>query len=138
MIRERLLVTDTHPLIYFFCDGGKRLSKQAKRAFEEATTSAQTGIFVPAPVLWEMSLLVEKGDIQIDKPLSQWVDELFQYRTINPLAFDEMTVTLLHDVRYHTDPFDRAIVASAMQIGLPLITNDGMMHRHSPCELFWD
>jgi PIN domain nuclease of toxin-antitoxin system len=83
-------------------------------------------------------MLVQNGDIEINKPFSDWVDELFKYRTINPLPFDEATVKLCHDVRYHTDPFDRAIVASAIQIGLPLITNDGMMHRHNPCKLFWD
>lgn len=138
MTQEKLLVTDTHPIIYFFCGGGKRLTKKVRRAFEEATTNAQTGIFVPAPVLWELSMLVQNDDIELNMSFSLWVDELFQYRTINPLAFDETTVKILHDVRYHTDPFDRAIVASALQIGLPLISNDGMMHRHSPCELFWD
>ncbi len=138
MTKEKLLLTDTHPIIYFFCDGGKRLSPKARQAFEEAITNAQTGIFVPAPVLWELSLLVQSGDIEINKPFSDWIDELFQYRTINPLAFDENTVKLFHDVHYHNDPFDRAIVASAIQIGLPLITNDRIMHDHTPCELFWD
>ena len=133
-----MLVTDTHPIIYFFCDGGKRLSKKAKQAFIEATTNAQTAIFVPAPVLWELSLLIQNDEIEIDKPFSEWVDELFQYRTINPLAFDESTVKLFHDLRFHTDPFDRAIVASAIQIGLPLITNDSLMHRLTPCDLYWD
>lgn len=137
MSQEKLLVTDTHPIIYFFCDGGRRLTTKARQAFEDATANVQTSIFVPAPVLWELSLLVQNDDIQFDKPFSEWIDELFQYPTINPLSFDETTVKLLHDVRYHTDPFDRAIVASAIQIGLPLITNDGMMHRHTPCELFW-
>lgn len=138
MSKDRLLVTDTHPIVYFFCDGGKRLSKKARRAFEEATKDAHTSILVPTPVLWELSLLVQNGDIEIRMPFSEWVDKLFQYRTINPLAFDETTVKILHDVRYHTDPFDRAIVATSIQIGLPLITNDGMMHRNNPCELYWD
>ncbi len=138
MISEKLLVTDTHPIIYFFCDGGKRLSAKARKSFEEATTNAQTSIFVPAPALWELSLLVQNDDIQLEKPFSEWIDELFRYSAINPLSFDESTVKLMHDVRYHTDPFDRAIVASAIQIDLPLITNDGMIHRHSPCKLFWD
>jgi PIN domain nuclease of toxin-antitoxin system len=136
--QERLLVTDTHPIIFFFCDGGRRLSRRAARAFEEAVTNAQTSIFVPVPVLWELSMLVEAGAIEIDKPFSEWIDDLFRYPAINPLSFDETTVKMLHDVRYHTDPFDRAIVATAIQMGLPLITNDRQMHAHTPCELFWD
>ncbi len=83
-------------------------------------------------------MLFEEDDIQIDMPFSQWIDELFQYPTINPLPFDEATVKLVHHVSYHTDPFDRSIVASALQVGLPLITKDKKMHNHAPCELFWD
>lgn len=138
MTVEKLLVTDTHPLIYFFCDGGTRLSDKARKAFEEATTNAQTSIFVPIPALWELSLLVQNDDIQLNKPYSEWIDDLFRYLAINPISFDESTVKLMHDVRYHTDPFDRAIVASALQMDLALISNDGMMHRYSPCKLFWD
>lgn len=138
MTANRLFVTDTHPLIHFFCDGGKRLSKKVRKVFEEATTSGSTGIFVPTPVLWELSMLIQNRDIEINKPFAQWMDALFSYSTINPLAFDYDTVKTFHEVQYHTDPFDRAIVASAIQMELPLITNDSKMHEFKPCRLFWD
>lgn len=135
---EKLLVTDTHPLIYFFTDGGKRLSAKAKKVFAEAVANQTTAIFVPAAVLWEMSMLVEDNDIRLAKPFAEWVDDLFRYPMFNPVAFDENTVKIFHEVRYHTDPFDRAIVAAALQMDLPLISNDGKMHKHKPCALFWD
>jgi len=134
---ERLLITDTHPIIYFFCDGGKRLGKKALVAFKEAVSGTQTTIFVPTPVLWELAMLVEDNDIDLDKPFAQWIDCLFQYPAINPLPFDVEAVKAFYDVRYHTDPFDRAIVATAILMDLPLISNDGKMHEHSPCKLFW-
>ncbi len=135
---EKLLVTDTHPLIYYFCDGGRRLSEKSRQAFEEAVANEQTAIFVPAPVLWEMSMLVEDNAIELSRPFAEWVDELFRYPMFNPLAFDENTVKIFHDLRYHADPFDRAIAATALQMELPLISNDGKMHKHKPCQLFWD
>lgn len=135
---EKLLVTDTHPLIYYFCDGGKRLSAKAKQAFEEAVANQSTAIFVPAPVLWEMSMLLEENDIRLAKPFAEWVDALFQYSMINPVSFDEDTVKVFHNLRYHTDPFDRAIVATALQMDLPLISSDRKMHELKPCRLFWD
>ncbi|MBP7861438.1 PIN domain-containing protein [bacterium] len=138
MSHERLLVTDTHPLVHFFCDGGKRLSKKVKKVFEESITNSGTSIFVPTPVLWELSLLIQNDDIQINKPFSYWIDDLFSYATINPLAFDYETVKICHELQYHNDPFDRAIVASAIQMELPLITNDSKMHDSKPCKLFWD
>ena len=137
MTREKLLVSDTHPIIYFFCDGGKRLSKKADEHLKKPRQMLKQEFLYRHQYFGKLSLLVQNGDIEIGKPFSEWIDELFQYRTINPLAFDETTVKIFHDLRYHADPFDRAIVASAIQIGLPLITNDRMMHRHTPCELFW-
>jgi PIN domain nuclease of toxin-antitoxin system len=137
-VTEKLLVTDTHPLIYFFCDGGKRLGKKAKQAFKDAVANNPTVIFVPAPALWEMSMLVESGDIKLGSPFSEWVDNLFAYPMISPWPFDHETVKLFHDVRFHSDPFDRAIVACAQQLGVPLISNDGKMHESKPCELLWD
>lgn len=137
-MNERVLVTDTHPLLYFFCDGGRRLSKKAKQAFTEATRNYPTVIFVPTPVLWEMSMLVQDGDIKLSKPFGEWIDDLFTYQMINIWPFDHDTVKILHNVRYHSDPFDCAIVASALQLDRPLITNDGAMHDAKPCQLLWD
>jgi len=137
-VTEKLLVTDTHPVVYFFCDGGRRLSKKARKAFENAVTNNQTAIFVPAAVLWEMSMLVENNDISVNMPFDEWVDTLFSYPSINVWPFDHETVKVLHNVRYHSDPFDRAIVASALQLGLPLVSNDSKMHEANPCALYWD
>ena len=83
-------------------------------------------------------MLIQNRDIEINKPFAQWMDALFSYSTINPLAFDYDTVKTFHEVQYHSDPFDRAIVASAIQMELPLITNDSKMHEFKPCRLFWD
>ncbi|MDX2105022.1 MAG: hypothetical protein SFY67_01345 [Candidatus Melainabacteria bacterium] len=138
MTEHRLFVTDTHPLVHFFCDGGRRLSKKARNVFEEATTSGRTGIFVPAPVSLELSMLIEDGAVEINMPFSKWMDALFSHATINPLALDLDVVKIFHEVKYHEDPFDRAIVASTISMELPLITNDSKMHKYKQCELFWD
>lgn len=54
------------------------------------------------------------------------------------LPFDEQTAIHYHKLSFSSDPFDKAIVASAMQLELPLITNDALIHERKPCELFWD
>ena len=135
---ERQLVTDTHPLIYYFCDGGRKLSKKARRAFDEAVVSNKTIIYIPVPVLWELSMLVEGNKIRLPKNFSDWLQDLFAYDMINPLSFDMETVICNHNNYLQGDPFDRAIVATALNVGLPLITNDSAIHKYQPCELFWD
>lgn len=100
---EKLFVTDTHPILYFFCDGGKRLGKKALMAFQNAIAGNNTSIFVPVPVLWEIAQLVENGKIKLEKPLLDWIDDLFGYPAINPVPLDVEAVKILHHVRYHND-----------------------------------
>lgn len=132
------LVTDTHPLLNYFCGAQKKLSKKVKRAFDDAVVDQKTTIYVPSIVLWETSSLIEKGSIALKAAFAEWVESLFSYRTLIPQPFDEQTAILCDDLRFHGDPFDRAIVATALQLGLPLITNDGVIHERKPCLVYWD
>jgi PIN domain nuclease of toxin-antitoxin system len=132
------LVTDTHPLIYYFCGPSSKLSAKARAAFESATRNMSTSIYVPAPVIWELAMLVEKGTITPSKPFSEWIDELFQYPAFIPQQFDFDTVKILFGMNFHNDPFDKAIVATALQLQLPLISNNSALHEHKPCKLYWD
>jgi PIN domain nuclease of toxin-antitoxin system len=137
-VSAEFLVTDTHPLIYYFCGNQKKLSKKASKAFSAAINSQETSIYVPTAVLWELAMLVESDSIKLSKPFSEWVDELFMYPAIIPAPFEVETVKYFYGLNYHTDPFDRAIVATALQLELPLISNDGKMHKCQPCDLYWD
>ena len=106
-------------------------------AFEDAVQTAQTAIFVPATVIWEVSLLVQLGTIQLSMPFSDWVDGIFEYQAINPWPLDLETIKIVHGLRFHNDPFDLSIVATAFRLDLPLITNDSVLHSKNPCNLFW-
>lgn len=132
------LVTDTHPLLNFLCGGSKKLSKKVEQAFHDAIVEQTTTIYIPATVLWETSVLLQKGAIALKAPFDDWVEALFSYPALICHPVDEQTIVLSHDLRFHADPFDKAIVASALQLGLPLITNDSIMHEAKPCTLFWD
>jgi PIN domain nuclease of toxin-antitoxin system len=137
-VSAEALVADTHPLLHYFCGAEKKLSKKVKRAFDDAVQNQTTTIYVPSVVVWEVSMLVHDGDIKLTVPFADWIQELFEYPTIVSHHFDENTVVQYHHIRFHADPFDKAIVAAALQLGLPLITNDSVMHRKKPCRLFWD
>ena len=135
---EQFLVTDTHPLIYYFCTNQGRLSNNTRDAFKAATENMTTVIYVPTPVIWELAMLIEDNRITISEPFSDWIDWLFEYKAIIPAPFEVDTVKNYFGLNYHNDPFDRAIVATALQLNLPLISNDSKMHEHKPCKLFWD
>ena len=132
-------VTDTHPLLHYFFDGGRKLSRKAKQVFVDAIDHRIKIIYVPAPVIWEISMLVEDKDIELSGSFATWVKDLFLNNSmLLPQAFDNDTVIHGHGLKFHNDPFDRAIVASALQLDLPLITNDSVMHNKKPCAIYWD
>ena len=133
------LVTDTHPLLHYFFNAGRKLSRKVKQAFVDAIDHKTRVIYIPAPVIWEISILVENGDIELSLTFANWVEALFAN---NPMLlaqqFDKDTVIQCHELKFHNDPFDRAIVATALQLDLPLITNDSIIHTKKPCALYWD
>lgn len=57
---------------------------------------------------------------------------------INPVSFDHETAKQVYYLNFNADPFDKAIVATALQLDLPLITNDSKMHENKPCPLIWN
>ncbi len=134
----KALVTDTHPLLHYFRGMERKLSKQVKQTFDSAIIDQTITIYVPSTVLWEASNLIQKGNIILKLPFEEWIHKLFSYRTIICHPFDEKTAVLYHGLRFHGDPFDKAIVAAALQLQLPLITNDSVIHKQNPCPLFWD
>lgn len=131
-------VTDTHPLIRYFCGNKSKLSRKVQRVFDDAVLKKTKAIYVPATVLWEMSLLIKDGEIRLSLPFDDWITALFKNPMVISLPFDEQTAVHYHSLSFGTDPFDRAIAASAIQLQLPLITNDSVIHEHKPCDLFWD
>lgn len=133
------LVTDTHPLLHYFFNRGRKLSRKVRQAFIDAVENKSRIIYVPSHVIWEISMLVENNDIELSVMFADWVEALFKD---NPMLlaqqFDKDTVIYCHGLKFHSDPFDRAIVATALQLSLPLITNDNVMHNLKPCALYWD
>ncbi len=131
-------VTDTHPLLYYFTGESRKLSRKVKRTFDDAFQNKRTLIYVPAVVLWETSILIERAKIALDTTLTNWINSLFTNPTVLSQPFDETTMTIYHRLTFSTDPFDKAIVATALQLDIPLITNDSTMHDAKPCVLYWD
>jgi PIN domain nuclease of toxin-antitoxin system len=132
------LVTDTHPLLYYFCHGQKKLSKKAKKAFDSAVMQQASVIYIPSVVFWEISMLLEKNRLKLAAPFEEWVKAIGNHQQLIALPFDEESAIHCHRFSSHSDPFDRAIVAAALRLDLPLITNDSLLHQKQPCKLFWD
>lgn len=132
-----LLITDTHPLVCYITAQFAKLPTKVKRAFDHAV-EGRAAIFIPSIVLWELSLLIKAGTIRTSISLDEYVQEHFFAKAISILDLETSDIRLSHTLTFSRDPFDVLIVAMALRAECPLLTADGVIHKHKPCELFWD
>jgi len=132
-----LSVTDTHPLVWYITAQFNRLPRKIKQLFDDAV-EGKCAIFIPAVVLWELSLLIKGGAIRPSIPLEEFVQEHFFAKAISVLDIQTEDILRSHGLSFSRDPFDVLIVAMALRMDLPLITSDTVIRDKKPCELIWD
>lgn len=132
-----LLITDTHPLIWYITDETKRLPKKVVKAFDDAV-QGHKAILIPLVVLWEFSMVLKSGKVRLAASLDEYVHEKFFAKAISILSIEPEDILQFHKLSFTVDPFDTLIVAMTQRIDCPLITGDSVIHSRRPCKLFWD
>ena len=132
------LLLDTHALLWWTADRAL-LSAAAAGAVDGATS-----ICVSAVSAWELALLSEAGRVELDRPVHRWVvGALSQPRvTATPLDWETAVLAVgLGRTGFHRDPADRFLWATAVRLGLTLVTKDQQIHdyaaRHDPSRVLW-
>jgi PIN domain nuclease of toxin-antitoxin system len=131
-----IYVTDTHPLVWFARGHQAKLSRKVLRVFRNAE-QGQGLIYVPAVVLWEISILLKLSRVQLLEPFLQWSEFLlakpgFELAPLEPRVIGESM-----QLGFNADPFDAAIAATAIVKDLPLITNDQDIANAGIVEIVW-
>ncbi len=118
-----MIVLDTHALIWAVSDD-VHLGRKARARIEE--TEQSNHIAVSAITPWEITILVEKGRLQLGQDVRVWIENSLALpgiylAPIEPaIAID--SVRLKGD--FHTDPANRFIIATARYYNAPLMTAD--------------
>ena len=107
-------VLDTHAWIW--------MSAGAPEAVAAATFRGRC--IVSAISVWEVSMLAEKGRLELRPDLDVWIaTNLTAPVELEPIS-PAICIASCRLPAFHGDPADRLIVATAMTLGLPLITGD--------------
>jgi PIN domain nuclease of toxin-antitoxin system len=117
------LLLDTHIFCWSFYEP-ERLSRKAMKIIREAEE-----VFVSSASLWEVAIKVRLGKIKANPR------ELFDQIAAND--FIELPVLSRHALLvadlplYHSDPFDRLLIAQAISEPMHLITADTQFRQYS-------
>ena len=124
MPKNRLpLLLDTHCWLWIQ-SGGDEFSRSVVAEIEDA---GQRGILlISAMSVWELSMLATKGRVILRMPLLEWVREALKTPGLSlvPLSPEIAVESTQLPGRFHGDPADRIIVASARYTGATLLTRD--------------
>jgi len=134
-VADSAAVTDTHALI-FHAAGGGVLGARAKAAFAAAERGEMI-IYVPAAVIWEVSLLARAVRINLRRPVRTFFDDLFSNPAYQPHGLEAVQIYDADELRFTRDPFDALIVASARDLNLALITRDAMIRESGVVRTLW-
>ena len=107
-----MIVLDTHVWVWWNSNPAK-LSAAARKAIEEAD---QLGV---SPIsCWEVSMLVTKGRLGLDRDVQTWVREALAEETVQLIPISsEIAVAAGGLDSFHGDPADRLIVATTLELG---------------------
>lgn len=130
-------VADTHAL-YWHLINDASLSVTARRLLVEADQGVNR-VLVPGIALVELVYLTERGRTAPEalEAILARVDSPRTDYTLAPL--DQETARALRRVPRAAVPDmpDRIIVATALQLGLPLISRDAAIHRAGVVPVIW-
>lgn len=119
------LLLDTHAFIWHR-NGSSRLSARVRNAI----CGGDNDIFISAVSLWEISIKVSLGKLELKKPLRELVEIYTEG------GADLLSITPEHAMAvatlpwHHRDPFDRMLIAQAQQENLTLATDDEMIQQY--------
>jgi PIN domain nuclease of toxin-antitoxin system len=128
-------VTDTHALL-FHAAAARALGRHAAAHFE-ACERQQAIVYVPAAVMWEISLLARASRVNLRRSVRDFFGDLFSSPSYHPVNLDPEQIYIADDLRFTRDPFDTLIVAAARSLDLPLLTRDGDIRASGTVRVIW-
>jgi PIN domain nuclease of toxin-antitoxin system len=114
---------DTHIWVWWLT-GDAALPTRERTALDNAATEGE--LYLAAISLWEAQMLHARKRLALPLPFADWLPRAAAPAVVTVLPLDVPVLVALDKLpgRFHGDPADRLIVATARTHRLPLATRD--------------
>lgn len=120
------LLLDSNVLVWSLSDR-KRLTPRVRRMLEDN----QNELFVSRVSVWELSIKVAKGKLTMPGSSVRSLLEQIAETGMTVLPIEDAHILRTETVpHHHRDPFDRILVAQALEGGLTILTSDSEISKY--------
>lgn len=127
-----MIVLDTHAWFWWAVESLK-LSAPASAAL-----AREDEIGVSPVSCWELAMLVEKGRLRLDRDVAKWIRDALSNPAIRVVELTpEIAVAAARLPRFHGDPADRMIAATALALDCAVVTKDSKLRAYPPLRTIW-
>jgi PIN domain nuclease of toxin-antitoxin system len=127
------LLLDTHVFLWFIL-GSDRIPPAVRAALQDA----QNDVLLSAASIWETVIKHQLGKLVLPDPPATYLPSQRERHGFNSLPIDEGCMAQLATLpAHHRDPFDRIIMAQALQHQLVIVTVDEAFRSYPVPILEW-
>lgn len=126
------LLLDTHVFLWWV-EGDRSLPGRARKAIADPDNECLLSL----ASVWELCIKASIGKLKLALPVERFVVEHVALNSFRLLDIGINHLGKLESLAFHhRDPFDRLLVAQALQEGIPLVTADPVFGRYG-VERIW-
>jgi len=82
-------------------------------------------------------MLIANGKVRLRESFEQWAERLSASKAFSVVDLEIKPISLAVGYGFNNDIFDKAIVATAVSMDLPLITKDVAISESRLVEIYW-
>ncbi|MBI2339553.1 MAG: type II toxin-antitoxin system VapC family toxin [Deltaproteobacteria bacterium] len=128
-----MFLLDTCSFLWMTMDP-RGLSEQARAIL----APREQEIFVSAISAFEIGIKVQKGKLQLSLPPSRWFKEALQLHDLQEIALKGEIAAISTELPLiHADPFDRILIATAIEHRLTILTPDPLIQKYPDVKWAW-
>jgi PIN domain nuclease of toxin-antitoxin system len=130
---KNLIALDTHAWIWYATDD-RRLSRHARMRIRR-----EKSLGVHPVSCWEVAMLSRHGQLKLSMPVDEWVQAALARPRIELLPLLPSAAVRAAGLGgdFPEDPADRLIVATALEMRMPLVTRDTGIEEWGGIETVW-